>query len=60
MKKSEKMYAMNYTTYDLNVAKDRMHDASVYLAEMGLFKDSEQLEKMIYRIEKFQNKYKEV
>lgn len=43
---------------NLNVVKDRIYDASEYLHEEGLHSDAEQLMKIVFRIEAFQNKYR--
>ena len=42
---------------NLNVVKDRIYNASEFLHEQGLHSDAEQLMKIIFRIEAFQNKY---
>ena len=42
---------------NLNEVKDRINDASEFLHEQGLHSDAEQLMKIIFRIEAFQNKY---
>ena len=55
MTKSEKMKRADY---DINVAKDRMYSAVQKLEEQGLTKDAEQLMRMIYKLEAFQNKYR--
>ena len=57
MKKSEKTKHMNYASYSIDIAKDRMCLAAEYLQENGLEKDAEQLMKMIYKLEAFENKY---
>lgn len=57
MKIEDKIKAMNKTTCDLNAAKDRMYSAVCTLESYGLIKDADQLMRMIFRLESFQNKY---
>lgn len=57
MKGIEKANAMNRTTSDLNKAKDDMYRAVQKLENEGLQNDADQLMKMIWKLEAFQNKY---
>lgn len=57
MRKNEKETIMNKTTYDINIAKDRIAKAAETLEAFGLEKDSEQLMKIVFRLEILQNKY---
>ena len=57
MKKETKRRYMDQASCDINAAKDRMDRAASILAEAGMDKDAEQLMKMVYRLEAFQNKY---
>lgn len=58
MTKEEKREAFDSWEIDkLNQAKDLMASASDYLTEKGLYKDAEQLMKMVFKLEAFQNKY---
>ena len=57
MKKEKKQEVMTSTTCELNGAKDRIYEAVQKLHENGMNTESEQLMKIIYRIEAIQNKY---
>ena len=59
MTKREKEKVMDYASYDINIAKDRMDQAAEKLSEKGLLKDAETLMRMVYRLEMFQTKYNE-
>lgn len=53
MKKAD---AFNKVSDDINKAKDNMAKAAERLAEYGFDRDAEQLMRMVYRLEAFQNK----
>jgi hypothetical protein len=57
MKGIEKANAMDRTYCDLNKAKDDMYKAVQTLENAGLQNDADQLMKMIWKLEVFQNKY---
>lgn len=57
MKREEKERAMDCISNDIDSAKYKMAKAADYLAEKGMLKDAEQLMKMVYRLEAFENKY---
>lgn len=57
MKKEIKIDKFNSIVSDLNEAKDRIYKVVNDLEEAGLNRDAEQLIKMLYHIEAFQNKY---
>lgn len=57
MTQAQKKDAMDKASYDLNEAKDRMDKAVYTLESHGMWRDAEQLRKMILRVEQFQNKY---
>lgn len=57
MTQAQKKDAMDRASYDLNEAKDRMDKAVYTLESHGMWRDAEQLRKMILRVEQFQNKY---
>lgn len=57
MTKAEKANTMEMTEYELNRAKSLMQEAVETLNEAGMTKDADQLLKMIYKLEAFQNKY---
>lgn len=59
-KKEKQDIFNNWQVGKLNQAKDILYEVSEYLNANGLTKDSDTLTKMIYKIETFQNKYKEV
>lgn len=51
-----KAQAFNKVSDDINKAKDNMAKAAADLAEYGFDRDAEQLMRMVYRLEAFQNK----
>lgn len=57
MKKEKKQEIINSTTCELNGAKDRIYEAVQKLQENGMIVESNQLMKVIFRIEAIQNKY---
>lgn len=57
MTRKEKAEALNQVGYDLNIAKDRMYKSVVNLTSAGMAKEADQLMKMIFKLEAFQNKY---
>ena len=57
MKREEKERIMDCASNDIDSAKYKMARAADYLASKGMLKDSEQLMKMVYRLEAFENKY---
>ena len=54
---AQKKEAMDRTAYDLNQAKDRMDSAVYTLEAHGMWRDAEQLRRIILKVEQFQNKY---
>ena len=54
---TQKKEAMDRTAYNLNQAKDRMYNAVYMLEAHGMWRDAEQLRRMILKVEQFQNKY---
>ena len=57
MTREEKERVMDCVSNDIDSAKYKMAKAADYLAEKGLLKDAEQLMKMVYKLEAFENKY---
>lgn len=59
MTRERKAKVMDKASDAINRAKDSMYSAVQTLQDGGLYKDAETLMNMIYRLEKFQNKYEE-
>lgn len=57
MTRTEKQEVMEKTEYELNKAKLLMDEAVEILYDAKMFRDADQLLKMIYKLEDFQNKY---
>lgn len=59
MTKTEKAKRMNKAANDIDKAKNLLQRASDILADEGMWRDSEQLFRMICKIEAFETKYDE-
>ena len=59
MKREEKRRIMDCVANDIDKAKYNMARAAEALESKGLAADAQQLMKMVYRLETFENKYEE-